>query len=254
MAQQNLTDALLRSLNCEPGRKMMEVRDSGFPGLEVRVMAGGRKTWRLHYTRRSDGRRRVIKLGSYPALSLKDARTRAKRLQAEVEDGATHADPAGDRAAHRKAETFAEIAAEWLERHARPNKRPRTVKGDEAMLARHVLPVIGAMKAVDITKRDIIRLFDGITAKHDARGAEPATRMRKLTHQPNRVFEVVRAIFRWSIGRDLLAVDPTFGLAPPIKKEQERERVLSADEIRHLWAALDTAPVGRRYAKVILPP
>ena len=66
-----------------------------------------------------------------------------------------------------------------------------------------------------------------------------------MTHRPNRVFELVRAIFRWAIGRDLLAVDPTLGLTPPIRKEKPRERDLSPDEIRRLWVALDKAPVGR---------
>jgi hypothetical protein len=37
-----------------------------------------------------------------------------------------------------------------------------------------------------------------------------------MTHRPNRVFELVRAIFRWAIGRDLLKVDPTWGVPPPI--------------------------------------
>lgn len=60
------------------------------------------------------------------------------------------------------------------------------------------------------------------------------------------IFELVRAILRWGVGRDLLTVDPTFGLAPPIRKEKPRERDLSLDEIHQLWTALDKAPVSRR--------
>jgi integrase len=67
-----------------------------------------------------------------------------------------------------------------------------------------------------------------------------------LTHRPNRVFELVRSIFRWGVGRDLLKVDPTAGLSPPIKKEKPRERELSPDEIRALWLALDRAPAARK--------
>jgi integrase len=66
-----------------------------------------------------------------------------------------------------------------------------------------------------------------------------------MTHRPNRVFELVRAIFRWAVGRDLVTVDPTVGLSPPIRKEKSRDRDLSPDEIRRLWAALDKAPVRR---------
>ena len=57
----------------------------------------------------------------------------------------------------RKAETFAEIVYDWIERHAIPNKGARTVGDDRLMLRLHIIPQIGAMKAVEITKRDIIR-------------------------------------------------------------------------------------------------
>ena len=70
-----------------------------------------------------------------------------------------------------------------------------------------------------------------------------------MTHRPNRVFELVRSIIRWAVGRDLLQVDPTMGLSPPIKKEEERERNLSVAEIAQLWSALDRTPLARRVAR-----
>jgi integrase len=247
MGTVNLTDALVKALKCGSGQRLREVRDADVHGLEIRVTGSGGKSWRLHYTRRSDGKRRVIGLGTYPAISLKEARTRAKRLQAEIEDETIKADPAGERRARRVAETFSEIAEEWLERHGKPNKSRRAVVDDQSMLARHILPEIGAMKAAEVTKRDVIRLLDAVAAKPDARNRRAPA--RKMTHRPNRVFELVRAIFRWAIGRDLLKFDPTFGLSPPIKKEKPRERDLSPGEIRALWLALDGAPASRRYTQ-----
>ena len=69
---------------------------------------------------------------------------------------------------------------------------------------------------------------------------------RKLTHQPNRVFTLVRSILRWAVGRDILKVDPTLGVKPPVQNEKARERDLSPAEIRTLWLALVTAPVKQR--------
>ena len=77
----------------------------------------------------------------------------------------------------------------------------------------------------------------------EARG--PSTASRKLTHRPNRVFELVRAIFRWAIGRDMIIINPTAGLQRPIRKEKPRERELSTGEIRVLWLALQRAPRSR---------
>ena len=243
MARTNLTDAYVKSLRCEAGHKVTEVRDADVRGLELRVTAGGAKTWRLHYTRRNDGRRRAVSLGTYPALSLKAARSKAKGFQAEIENEEIKADPATDRQIRRRSQTFSEIVDEWLDRHARANKSPRAVRDDISMLDRHIRPRIGAMRVTEITKRDVIRMLDEVAAQPDARkGRKPN---RKMTHRPNRVFELVRGIFRWAMGRDLLTVDPTFGLAPPIRREKPRERDLSPDEIRRLWATLDKAPVTR---------
>lgn len=186
-------------------------------------------------------------LGSYPALALKEARRRAKQLQAEIGDEGIRADPASGVKARREAETFEELVSVWIDRHGTPNKSLRALKDDRSMLALHVLPEIGQMKAREITKRDIIWLLDKVAAKTDAR--QPAKKARKLTHRPNRVFELVRSIFRWAAGRDLLKLDPTFGLSPPIKSEKPRERELSEAEIRRLWDALGRAPVARRTTK-----
>jgi integrase len=248
MATVRMTHAFVEGFKCRPGQRIAELRDEEARGLELRVTAGGRKTWRLHYTRRSDGKRRAVALGSFPVLSLKDARARARAHQGAIESTETRADPAARSQALRNAETVADIAAEWIERHGVPNKGERTLRDDRSMLDRHILPVIGGIKAIEITKRDVIRLLDAVATKVDARTADGDT-PRKMTHRPNRVFELVRSIFRWAVGRDMLPFDPTVGIKRPIKKEDERTRTLSAAEIAKLWTALDTAPLERRAAK-----
>ena len=157
MAKINLTDAFVKALRAEPGRKVTEVRDTDVRGLELRVTAHGIKTWRLHYTRRSDGRRRAVSLGAYPALSLKAARSKARDTRPRLRtmrSGLTQR-PTGKSAG--RSQTFSELADEWLERHARPNKSPRAVRDDISMLDRHIRPRIGAMRITEITKRDVIR-------------------------------------------------------------------------------------------------
>jgi integrase len=246
VAARNLTTRFVESIKTD--RQQIEIPDEKVRGLSLRVTAKGTKSWAFRYTRKSDGRLRRVTLGQFPAMGLENARTRAKEETTAVAHGA---DPAGAVAARREAETFAEVSEDWLERHAVPNKRRRAVADDRSMLARHILPEIGSMKAIEITKKDVLRMLDAVAAKPDARLGESGQRKasRKLTHRPNRVFELTRAIFRWAVGRDILAVDPTFGLKPPIKEEKERERDLSPAEIKQLWTALERAPATRRYGK-----
>jgi integrase len=47
----------------------------------------------------------------------------------------------------------------------------------------------------------------------------------------------------------MLQLDPTLGVKRPIKKEDERTRVLSVEEILKLWSALDTTPLERRITR-----
>lgn len=261
MAGQKLTARFVETVTTKSERE--DFRDATVRGLQLRVTKDGKKkTWTFRYRRNSDRAQRRVTLGTFIAkgegMSLDDARVKARSLQAAVDAGG---DPAADVQARKDAETFEEIATDWIERHGKPNKSPGAIRDDRSMLDRHVLPEIGAMKAAEITKRDIIRMLDVVAAKADARikpakrkamaaGAncqEPAiVKPRALTHRPNRVFELVRAIFRWAVGRDLLKVDPTWGMSAPVKKEKPRERELSPDEIRKLWQALDAAPVQRR--------
>jgi integrase len=182
-------------------------------------------------------------------VSLKKARAKARILKGQIEDEDTRADPAARKQERNRAATFADIAGEWLSRHGKPNKSPRALRDDQSMLDRHILPQIGAMRAAEIAKRDIIGLLDEVGTKPDARKGRV---QGSMTHRPNRVFELVRSIFRWAVGRDLLQVDPTWGLSAPIKKETPRERELSPTEIRQLWQALDRAPVQRRSTKGLI--
>ena len=242
----NLTARYVDTVKATGAR--LEIRDAKVEGLELRVTTNGAKTWALRYRRQSDSAKRTHTLGRYPEMKLEEARGAGEDARRAVAKGA---DPAGDKRTRKAADTFAEVADEWIELHATPNKAPLTVERDRRMLKRHVLPEIGSMKAGEVTKRDVIRLLDKVGAKSDGR-LKPSKKRdaaRKMTHQPNRVFELVRSIFRWALGRDLLKTDPTFGLSSPIKKEKPRERELSPDEINKLWLTLNKAPISRDHLR-----
>lgn len=227
-----------------------DFRDVLARGLELRVTDKGAKTWAIRYTRKSDGRRRRVTLGAFPAMPLDEARTRAQEELAAIARGA---DPASKVQERKEALTFKELSDEWERRHGRPNKGYRSLKDDRCMLERHIHPFIGALRAGEVTKRDIIALLDTVAATPDKRRSRKKP-IRKTTHRANRVFELVRSIFRWALGRDLVRVDPTAGIAPPIRKERARERALSYDEIAKFWNALGAAPETKaEYGKGAFP-
>jgi integrase len=208
-----------------PDTGQIDYFDDSLPGFGLRVSAGGRRAWVLLY--RHGTLKRRLTLGPYPDLPLAAARDKARDHLREVAHGR---DPAAEKAAGRKAETFEELALDYLERYAK--KRKRSWRKDELALARDLLPRFATLKAKAISRRDINRLLDSIVD----RGAPI---------QANRTFEILRRIFNWGIERDIVAVNPCRGIRAP-GEERARDRVLSEDELRAVWNAL--APEQDRIA------
>ncbi len=219
------TDRSIAAL--KPKAKVYEVWEDGRTGLGVRMSPKGRKSWNYMY--RFDGKARRLTLGTYPALGLANARVKhanAKELLAKGTDpGALHVEK---RRAERQAETVNDIAEEYLEKWARPRKR--SAGEDERILRKDVLPAWGKRKAKDIRRRDVILLLDTIVERGAPIGA-------------NRTLGVVRRMFNFAISRDLLDTTPVAMVKPPAR-ENQRERVLSPEEIRVFWKGLDEGPIS----------
>jgi integrase len=218
------------AISAKPGAdgKRQDYAVKGEPGLRLRVSANRQgsniKIWSLLYTRKSDGKKCRVTLGEYPAMGLAEARRTAGGYRNDVRTGA---DPAGDRRDDKLALTFAMLAAEWLERYAKVQKR--SWREDERMLSHDVLPAIGAMKAGKVSKADVVKL---VNAVYD-RGA---------TYQANQVLGLVQRIFKWGVKRGQVQESPAALLDKP-GQEQARTRCLSEVEIRSFWYGLDRAPM-----------
>src|SRR5262249_34987679 len=100
-----------------PGRRV-DYFDATVAGLALRVTEDGHKSWSVHY--RTNGRLRRYTIGDYPTITLEKARKEATRALRAASDGE---DPAAEKKAARRGETVAELAKEYLERHAKKQKR-----------------------------------------------------------------------------------------------------------------------------------
>jgi integrase len=102
-------------------------------------------------------------------------------------------------------------------------------------LERLVFPVLGKTPLGDIKRKHITALLDNVQHKN---GPSMATN----------VLAILRAITNWAATRDEDYVSPIVrGMARVKTKDRARSRVLADDEIRDLWAALDTANVPECY-------
>src|SRR5690242_15834371 len=95
-----------------PERGQRTYFDHRVPGFGLRVSQGGRKTWVLVY--RHQGRLRWYTIGTYPILSLADARNLAKSRLSEVQKGT---DVASVKQQATEADTFAQLTHRYLTEH-----------------------------------------------------------------------------------------------------------------------------------------
>jgi Arm DNA-binding domain/Phage integrase central domain len=191
-----------------PVSGQLDYWDADHPGFGLRVSAGGRKAWVAMY--RHGNVKRRLTLGTYPALSLAEAREKAGAAHHTVQYEGT--DPAAAKKADRAAETLAELAADYIERHAKRQKR--TWRKDALILEKDALPRFGKRKAKDINRRDIVEMLDEIVG----RGAPI---------QANRTLEIVRKMFNWAVARDILDANPCYRVSKP-SRENRSDRVLTA--------------------------
>ena len=120
------------------------------------------------------------------------------------------------------ADDFASVAQEWLKRDQADNRSHDEVK---RILDREVLPSWGHRRIGEIGRREILDLIDTIAD----RGAVTLAR---------RCHAHLHRLFRWSVGRGIVAVSPMVDLPKP-GSEVRRKRVLTDHELVLAWNAAE---------------
>jgi integrase len=121
--------------------------------------------------------------------------------------------------------TVAALVEEFITKHVKRHNKARTAEETERLLNLHVLPRWKRLKVDTISRRDVIDLLEDIVAAGTPSAA-------------NHTLAAIRKMFNWALERDLLAASPCAGVKAPAK-QNERERVLSDDELRAIWLAAD---------------
>jgi integrase len=223
------TKATVRKMQCPRGQQEKFFWDSGCRGFGIRALRTGRRSWIYQY-RDEHGRTRRIVLGDLSAVELEAAREAARQTAAKVTHGGN---PSVERRQSRNAGSVLEAIEAYL-LFAKERQKPRSYKETERHLRIHAAP-LHHERAEAAHRRDITNLLERIAKQSGPVAA-------------NRVRATLSAFWTWGLrtGRIDAETNPAaFTVRYP---EKARDRTLSDNEIRAIWAA--TAD-GGDYSRIV---
>ena len=174
----SLTDLEIR--RSKPREKSYTLNDGN--GLSLLIEPNGSRGWRFRY--RFDGKPKMISLGTYPDVSLNDARLKRDDARKQVAGGINPSDVRKEDKLSkqgRNENTFEAIAREW---YAKRIDRWSESYGEEMMktFEADVFPIIGRRPIADIKPMELM----AVLSKLDERGA--TEKLRKVRQRCGEVW------------------------------------------------------------------
>lgn len=211
-----LSDTKIRST--KPRSKPFKLYDTD--GLFLIVNPNGSKWWRQRY--RYAGHEQLLSLGVYDSIGLSDARERSAEVRKQIAKGI---DPSAYRKAQSaalvdaKSNTLKAVALAWHKKFE-PQWTAHHAHRVLQRIEDNVFPWLGAKAIRDITSADILACVDRMA-------------QREAYDTARRVLQILKKVFKWAIGRGLIAASPAAHIEP---KEQ-----LPSIDVAHRAAITDPA-------------
>jgi integrase len=217
-----LNDPAIR--NATTDTKQKKLYDSG--GLYLLVTPSGGKWWRFKY--RFGGKEKLLSLGTYPQVSLKDAREERDKAKKLLRN---RVDPSAERKAVKQTESgqgsVEAVAKEWQSKFSKSwsSSHAETIK---QRIENYIIPNIGQRQINEIAAPELLAVLRKIEAKGYV---ETAHRVKQICGQ----------IFRYAIATGRMERDPAADLkgALPPAKSKRMASIIDPKGVGGLLRAID---------------
>lgn len=221
----------LKIINEKP--RLKETRLSDGKGLFLRIRPSDSKSWLYCFRLPNSRALQQMTLGSFPDLSLEEARDMLPELRKLLKQGL---DPRQVRAVKRteniEAVTMQALFESWIIFLKERNSiTPKWLKAHEGRWKNHFKNLLGSILARDITQEHLAKALDIMSGK----GIKEETR-KSLT--------MLNQLLEYGKKRHHIKENPVRLLKPrdfAVSANRPRDRVLSISELHRLWHALDYA-------------
>ena len=216
----------------KPCATRREIRDGGVAGLYLCLQPSGAKSWCFGFASLAGAQN--WRSAVFPSIGVTTARALASSAAVEVARGQNPAQAKRDRqrAAEPAKDIFKRVAAEFIERHVKPNTRARSSREIARLLTRETKSWSGR-RLSDLKRADVAKLLEGIIE----RGAPVVA---------NRTLEALARMGAWAVERSLIDASPFATIRPPTK-----EPPFSRFDIRRNQRRMGRLRRGRRGDAVV---
>ncbi|MFS1582566.1 MAG: tyrosine-type recombinase/integrase [Candidatus Arsenophonus phytopathogenicus] len=229
-----VSDSWLRAVSGKPQAKMVTKSDR--EGLSVRLTPKGKVIFQYRYRWQGKGDR--IDIGTYPAMSLKDARDSALFYRHELEQ---HRDPKVVKRTRKQQSIYAHtvelVIRDWWDK----SLKNAQVKAGEILRSFeiYVFPEIGNLPHDETYLHVWLSLIEEVVKVKPTIGA--------------RLLMYAKTAHRWGVRRGIISSNPLIDVTSQDLgvKAQQGERVLSNDELRVLFTLIDAPDYNPRNALII---
>ncbi|OOV86204.1 tyrosine-type recombinase/integrase [Oceanospirillum linum] len=211
----------------QPKEKDYKLSDE--KGLYLLITKTNKRYWRLKY--RFAGKEKVLAIGVYPEVSLKEARAARDKARQQL---AEHIDPSMQKQIdqmikHQESDnSFKRVALEWFETKM-ADKSEKHRKRTKSAIERDLFPYIGKRPISDIKAIELLTVLKKIISERQA--VETAHRVKQTAGQ----------IFRYAIATGRTERDPTRDLdgSLPSPKEKHLAAITDPKDVGRLMVAID---------------
>ena len=218
-----ITETWLKANIGKPRDKVEEKSDRD--SLSARVSVKGKITFQIRFRFNSKAAR--IDLGSYPLISLKEAREKALEVRSLIEKGV---DPRVERKLEQENQSnnslnLKNVFDEWNEKHLFKTKK--SAKEIYRSFEIYVFKDFGDLPANRITVRNWLNLLEPLAEE------KPTIAERILAN--------AKQMYNWAIKREICTINPLANINPKEDLHIEyipKDRTLTDVEINQVWQAL----------------
>ncbi|MDG6831989.1 integrase arm-type DNA-binding domain-containing protein [Glaesserella parasuis] len=197
--------------NAKPKAKQYTISDGG--GLALMVTTQGGRYWHFNYYQPHTKKRRLISLGTFPELSLAQARAKREEFKALILQGI---DPQAERQKLEMARieaienTFQTVAFKWYEyRQTKARFSESHAKKTKSIIDRFLLANFARRPIGQITARQVIEILEPLQAEG---------KLRTIRE----IIQVLNHIANYALHREIISANPFLKLSVEFDKPKEK--------------------------------